>query len=384
MALTSISTPSNFDSAYRPCEWTFDTNVSNLEAVKYTLLVGATVVNNLTVQSIYGNTNRFTVDFAPFIQDYLANDIGLLSTSGTLIEASGIINTFTVSGVERILSASGTFSDGGSLTSSGYKIVNTSLDIGESLTGYFVNTDNAKILTNKPSFITRSGEGEMVGIYNNEEAVKVTITTTDTSGTVASGIVNSISSTSLISYLGIGYKNINAYSLSTGSQPLIDANTASYTVQFETVTTGNTFELISVEVDREYREEKVQIAFLNKFGAIDFFTFASYQNKMVEIESNNANRVVSDYTDKTSFGNFKPSTKEYKMKRIGSRNITYDVVEWLMELIGTPNAWVVENDVFLPIIINTDSFTYYNSLNQIFNVELEFSYSNYLRRQKGW
>lgn len=384
MALTSISTPSNFDSAYRPCKWVFDTNVSNLEAVKFSLLVGATVVNHLTVQHIYGNTDRFSVDFAPFIQDYLTNDIALLTTSGTLIEASGIINTFTVSGVERILSASGTFSDGASLTSSGYKIVNTSLEIGEVLTGYFVNTDGAKILTNKPSIITTSGEGEMIGLFNNEEAVKVTITTTDTSGNTASGIVNSIASTSLISYLGIGYQNINAYTLDSGSQPLIDANTASYTVQFETVTTGNTFELISVEVDREYREEKVQLAFLNKFGAIDFFTFAAYQNKMADFEYSNANRVVSDYTDKTSFGNFKPSTKEYKSKKIGSRNITYDVVEWLIELIGSPNVWVVENNVFVPIVVNYDSFTYYNSENQIFNVELEFTYSNYLRRQKGW
>jgi hypothetical protein len=233
--------------------------------------------------------------------------------------------------------------------------------------------------------VTRDNESEFISLYNNEENVKATIIATDTSGLTVTGVVNSLTLGNQTCYLGVGYENVNAYTLSTGTQPLLDNMTASYTVQFETVTTGTVFELISFEVDREYRVDPVRFVFMNNYGALDFFTAYAYKEQSISIESAISQRPVTDYTTVTSYGRFRPNTSMTTSFKVGTQNLTVDEIAWLQQLISSAGVWVQEGSNYRPIVIKTDSLMIESNLQgrEVFSIQFEYEYANALRRQKG-
>lgn len=390
MALTKISTPSDYDSAYRPLVWEVQTDVSNLNSVEFELRNHTTsgTIATVQVQHKYGATNRFLSDMRAFVQDYLGNDIAIITPNGTAFDSVNSIGSFDVVATEKILSASGTFTDGATLTSSGFWLVNSSLAIGQTdlVTGdYFTTTSGTKLLTDNPYFETRNGESDFISLYNNGENVKMTVVATDIAGLTVTGVIDALTLSGQTCYLGIGYNNINAYTLDSGSQPLIDNETASYTVQFETVTTGTIFEQLSVTVDREYRPNATRFVFLNIYGSLDFFTAWSYIEESIAVNSLVSHRVVSDYTSVESYGKFKPSTTMRNAFVAGSQNLTYDQVQWLKQLFSSPSVWIQEGTSYRPIIINTNSVNISSSLSgrEVFDLQFEYEFANDLRRQNG-
>ena len=383
MALTSISTPSNYNSAYRPVKWKVSSNVSNLAAVKFELNDQApSVVNSFTTQHIYGNTAQFEIDFRSVIQDYYPKDITNLTTSGTVITSSGIGQQFNVKATERILSA-GAYSNGANLTSSDYWILNTALEVGESMTGYFA-ASGCKVLSNCPSFTTRQGEGQYVGLFASGEGLKVTVVTTSTTGVMATGISDYAPNSGHFAHVGIGYNNINEYILNTGSQPLIGALTESYTVAIESEGTQITHELLTVNVDREYRPNAVQFALLNKFGAFDFFTAYSFKEQSIKVDNSFAMKPVNDYTSITEYGTFKTASISKQSYKVGSQNLTNDVVIWLKELFTSTQVYIVESGQYRPVNILNNSILIESTRqgSEVFSVVFDYEFATELIRQR--
>jgi len=385
-----VSQPSDYEIAYRPIEWEVETSVVSLEAVEFTLFdnTTSTEITSILTQAKFGDTDNFNADMRTFIQDYLQPDIDIITVNGTSFNSGLSIRDFKITATEKILSASGTFSDGDTYTSSGIWVVNASLNIGDSglvSAGYFTTTSGTKILSDKPTFVTRDNESEFISLYNNEENVKATIIATDTSGLTVTGVVNSLTLGNQTCYLGVGYENVNAYTLSTGTQPILDNMTASYTVQFETVTTGTVFELISFEVDREYRVDPVRFVFMNNYGALDFFTAYAFKEQSISIESAISQRPVTDYTTVTSYGRFRPNTSMTTSFKVGTQNLTVDEIVWLQQLISSAGVWVQEGSDYRPIVIKTDSLMIESNLQgrEVFSIQFEYEYANALRRQKG-
>lgn len=384
MALTSITTPSDYNSAYRPVVWRVETGVASLAAVKFELNDSApSVVNSFTTQHIYGNTDQFEIDFRSVIQDYYPKDITNLTTSGTVITSSGIGQQFDVKATERILSG-GIYSNGATLTSSGFYILNTALEVGEALTGYFTTASGCKVLSNTPTYTTRSNEGLYVGLFANDEGLKVTVIATDTTGATVTGVSSVVANTGRFAHVGIGYQNVNKYGLSSGSQPLLDNMTASYTVQIESQTTPITYELLSVEVDREHRPNAVQFAFLNKFGAFDFFTAYSYKDFSRDIESKMAMKPIENYESITDYGTFKTSNISKQIYRVGSQNLTNDLVLWLQELFTSTQVYIVESEQYRPVTIVNNSVSFESSRqgSEVFSLTFDYEFATELIRQR--
>ena len=389
MALTSVSEPSDYDIAYRPCEWEVETSVVELDAVKFSLYdnVTASLIKQLTVLPKFGDSDNFKADMGSFIQDYLQADIDVITPNQTAFNSALQIRDFYVTATEQII-VSGSLTNGDTYTSSGVYIVNGCLEVGDDdyvTAGYFTTTSGTKILTDKPRFTTRDGESEYICLYNNEENIKATIITTDSSGVTATGIVNSISLGNKTCYLGIGWENINAYTLNTGSQPLVDADTASYTIQFETVTTGTMFELITVTVDHDYRDESTRFAFMNNYGAIDFVTLWGSKESSIKVDTSISQRTVNDYTDVESYGRFRPNTSQDTLFRVGSQSLPRDEISWLRQLVSSAGVWVQEGTKYRPIVVTTDEMTEYSTImsNKVFDLTIEYEHANALRRQKG-
>ena len=392
MALTSITTPSDYDIAYRPVLFEVETSVVDLEAVEFSLYDNTTsdLINSITVQAKFGDDDNFQADMRTFIQDYLRADIDIITPDETHFNSGLSIRDFYITATEKILTSSGTFNDGDTLTSSGYWIVNSSLNVGDSglVSQGFFNTVSGVVtplLTDKEVFTTRDGESEYVCGFNNEENVRVEVVTTDTSGVMATGIVNSLTLGNQTCYLGIGYENINALTLDSGSQPLIDSQTSSYTVQFSTVTTGYDFTQLSIEVDREYRLDPIRFVFQNNYGALDFFTCYAFKEQSIDIESSVSQRPLVDYESITSYGKFRPNTSMNTRFRVGTQNITSDEINWLKQLFSSAGVWVQEGTKYRPVVLITDSLLIESNLqgNEVFNLQFEYEFANALRRQKG-
>lgn len=389
MALTLVSAPSDYDSAYRPVRLTLDTSVSELDAIEFNL------VNNITAQTLaskyqranFADDDTFTADFSLQIQDNLGNDINNLTVGGTVIQAANMIKQFRIDATEKIL-VSGQYTDGDTYTGDGVYIVNSTLEVGESslvTQGYYTTTSGTLLLTNKPSYQTRAGESEFVAIYNNGENVKATITVTDNEGSTTTGIINSLATGTQVSYFGVGYSNINSYTLDTGTQPLLDANSVSYTVQFETVTTGTVFDLISVTIDRSTCATALRFHFENVFGVIDSFTIKGYEEKRIRPQGQLAQKVVSDFTSAESFGRFKANNEKLTIFNAGTQTLTLNERFWLEEMLSSSNVWVQSGNDYLPITITDNDFRISSNKfdQEIFIIELEYQFANNLRRQKN-
>lgn len=390
MALTSITTPTDYDIAYRPVLFEVETSVVDLEAVEFSLYDNTTsdLINSITVQAKFGDTDNFQVDMRTFIQDYLRADIDIITPNQTHFNSGLSIRDFYITATEKILTSSGTFNDGDTLTSSGYWIVNAALNVGDSglvATEHFTTISGTKILTDKPTFEIREGESEFVSLYNNKENVKVTVVTTDTAGIMATGVVNSLTLGNQTCYLGIGYTNINALTLNTGTQPLIDSDTESYTVQFETVTTNTIFQQISVNIDKGFRISPVRFVFQNNYGALDFFTCYAFKEQSIDIESSISQRPVTDYTSITSYGKFRPNTSMNTRFRVGTQNLLASELQWLKQMFSSAGVWIQDGTQYRPIVLITDSLMIESNLQgqEVFNVQFEYELANALRRQKG-
>lgn len=392
MALTSITTPTDYDIAYRPVLFEVETSVVSLEAVEFSLFDNTTsdLINSITVQAKFGDDDNFEADMRTFIQDYLRADIDIITPNQTHFNSGLSIRDFYITATEKILTSSGTFNDGDTLTSSGYWIVNASLNVGDSglVSQGFFNTISGVVtpyLTDKPTFITRSGESEYVCGFNNEENVFATIEVTDTSGVTVTGVSNNLTLGNQTGYFGIGYNNLNQLTLASGTQPLIDNQTASYTVKFSTVTTGYSFTTLNVEVDREYRLDPVRFVFQNNYGALDFFTCYAFKEQSIDIDSSISQRPLVDYETITSYGKFRPNTSMNTRFRVGTQNLTADNINWLKQLFSSAGVWIQEGTLYRPIVLLTDSLRIESNLqgSEVFNVQFEYEFANALRRQKG-
>lgn len=392
MAVSLLDSPSNYSIAYRPVEWQVQSSITP-DVMEFQ------IYDNLTADALlqgdgarqpadFGQTQIFTKDFRTFIQDNLGTDINTITPNGTHYNAANILRDYYITATEQTLSASGQYVDGDTYTSSAIYVVNATREVGETdlvVGGYFVTTNGAKILTNKPQFITRDGESEYVALYNNDENIKVTVVTTSTAGILATGVVNSLTLGNKVAYLGIGWENINALTLNTGSQPLITSNTASYTVQFETVTTGNTFELITVTCDQTYRPNQTRFVFQNEFGAIDFFTAWRFTERFMSVDGVISQKPVSDFTSVTSYGRFKSSTSKSNRFIAGTSKLTEDEAIWLEEMLSSANVWIQEGTSYRPVIIDdVETKTQSTKDGQfVYDLQISYSYANDLTRQKA-
>ena len=198
-------------------------------------------------------------------------------------------------------------------------------------------------------------------------------------------MVNSLTTGAQVTYLGMGYRNINAYTLSTGTQPLLDENSVSYTMQFETVTTGTIFELIEVTIDRSTCATALRFHFENIFGTIDSFTIKGYEEKRITPKGQLAQKVIDDYTSSESYGRFKSNNEKVTTFNTGTQILTLTEREWFEELLSSSNVWVQSGNDYLPITITEQDFRIKSNKfgQEIFILEFEYQFANNLRRQKN-
>lgn len=94
------------------------------------------------------------------------------------------------------------------------------------------------------------------------------------------------------------------------------------------------------------RKSEVRLCWINRYGAIDYYTFAGYLTKSVAIETN---RVYAQCGYKSV------GAQSEAVWKIASEYEPQKSLEWLAEIIAAPRIWIVEGGQYTPVCVRSHS-----------------------------
>lgn len=191
-----------------------------------------------------------------------------------------------------------------------------------------------------------------------------------------------------------GTKNLNlipSAHLSLGSQSIITASVASYTLQAYDNTAAAVGDLITYTIDSSCTNHNVyQLHFLNKYGGFDQFSFTRQSRFNSSIERSRYKKSVGSVSsaglwsyNKSDRGdiNFNTSIKDRVI--LNSDWITEAQATWLEELITSPEVYYDDGTNLFAINITNSGYERRKRINdKNFNLTLEFEYSYNRYRQR--
>ena len=180
--------------------------------------------------------------------------------------------------------------------------------------------------------------------------------------------------------------SLNAATLATGVQPLIDTDIFSYVIFAEdggaVVSQNYTFNV--VDYCTPYT-----LHFLNDLGGFDSFPFKVAKDSYTfekEYYKQDPLRIQSDGTyvfselDREVVQNY---TNQKQKTRLVSDWISTEESEWLRELFSSPEIYLQNGSTFTSVLLKvTDYQVKYEEFDEIFNIEVEIEYSVDSYRQR--
>lgn len=269
-------------------------------------------------------------------------------------------------------------------------VVNSSIIYKDYITfdfdDYITLTTSSKFLTSVDTrTVDRTDEGYM-HFLNEEPFANIKIQTYFSDGSIDQTATITNTATSIIGMFPCNPASLNAATLATGSQPLIDTDIASYVIFAEdggsVVSQNYTFNV--VDYCTPYT-----LHFLNDLGGFDSFPFQVAKDSWTfekEYYKQDPLRIQSDGTyvfselDREVVQNY---TNQKKKTRLISNWITTEESEWLRELFSSPEIYLQNGSTFTSVLLKvTDYQVKYEEFDEIFNIEVEIEYSVDSYRQR--
>ena len=93
---------------------------------------------------------------------------------------------------------------------------------------------------------------------------------------------------------------------------------------------------------------------------------------------------VNDYTSITEYGTFKTASISKQSYKVGSQNLTNDVVIWLKELFTSTQVYIVESGQYRPVNILNNSILIESTRqgSEVFSVVFDYEFATELIRQR--
>lgn len=342
------------------------------------------------------------------IETYLSYDISNLIAQTTGWQTG--VNTFKdyYINVAEEYGPSGSISVGASSNSNVIKAVNSAEDFANwgnhSINNrrvVFFGSDQAEWLTNQPSRIpiriddsyelgTITDTGSTQGVH------RLQIQTYNAAGTLLkTAMVNnpygSISTVAqqFLSIL-VGPADLNLTTLSTGSQPLIEDDTAYYTV--DVINSFGTQKTQTKRFDIDWnctRDSYDRLYWLNPLGRFDAFNFTQVKDDTIKVEQSKYSRLLGVKTA-TTF-TYTPSQVESSVfhsmirqsYRLRSGFVNTETASWLKELIASPRIYMIIDGEFIPVNLKTSDYQSKKTIQEkLFNIEIEVELSVPSQRQR--
>jgi len=250
---------------------------------------------------------------------------------------------------------------------------------------YITLTTSSKFLTNIDNrTVDRTDEGYM-HFLNEEPFVNIKIQTYFSDGSIDQTATITNNATSIVGMFPCNPASLNAATLATGVQPLIDTDIFSYVIFAEdgaVVSQNYTFNV--VDYCTPYT-----LHFLNDLGGFDSFPFMVAKDSYTfekEYYKQDPLRIQSDGTyvfsdlDRELVQNY---TNQKQKTKLISNWISTEESEWLRELFSSPEIYLQNGSTFTSVLLKvTDYQVKYEEFDEIFNIEVEIEYSVDSYRQR--
>lgn len=182
--------------------------------------------------------------------------------------------------------------------------------------------------------------------------------------------------------------------VSSGSFPIIDSNTSTYSVFYRNSTGNQDTETLVFTINNECSKyEKIQLVFMDKLGSFVPYTFTLVSR---------LNKTISRVDYQQIYGNYAPASQawDYNSWDRGKKNLDTMVNEvytinsnwvnqsqsnYLMELFESPEVyWIDENGTTVAVNVTTNQVEKKMVINdQLINYQLTFELSNKSNNQRG-
>lgn len=185
--------------------------------------------------------------------------------------------------------------------------------------------------------------------------------------------------------------NILNTQFTSGTQPVITGSESYYTLQaFKGALFPITQKYYYTIVDECTKYTKHRLQFLNKLGGYDMFYFNKVSKDMVDIERANYKKNLGSYPTASSYTYAKSDraisqfhTKAKDKTLLESDWITEAEMEWLEELLTSPDVLLDDGTNLIPINITNSTYEKKKQVNKhLFNLQIEYtlSYERYRQR----
>jgi len=197
--------------------------------------------------------------------------------------------------------------------------------------------------------------------------------------------------------LGVGCANLNAATLATGSQPVIDEDDRSYTLALHDSTPLIMSETYSFAIDQHCHNVERRFCWLNRLGGIDAFTFTANESRAVSNEHINFRKQLTyvptqnthntyDF-DVTGRGLTSLAVNSSEQVTTFSQILDDRERQWLEGLLSSQNVWTIEtvNGVLtqVPVMLRDAEITMYDEEKNLFTFSFSFEYANETIIQEG-
>lgn len=254
----------------------------------------------------------------------------------------------------------------------------------------------AKLLTDMrgADINIRTGDSFEVGWITSagatEPAKAVNIKTYDNSGTligtykIANGFSSGTDDADKFLSCLVGADDLNASTLSSGSQPVITDSVKTYTIYIENNSGTRVSEILTFRIDRNcYRaSEYIRLFWVNTLGRIDSFNFNFQFDKSKQVERSSFKRLRGQFTGDTfgvdthQHGTTNFYTKTQRKVKVRSNYLNDTEAEWLDNLADSPAIWAMIDNKLIPMVMDTNTYEIRTiEKNKLFIVEFDLSYS---------
>lgn len=271
----------------------------------------------------------------------------------------------------------------------------------------YASNSSRNWLTNQPTRIkVRIGDSYELGTIDAGSAIDTNLSylkieTYNSAGTLIQTATKSNPYTALATdsarfmSILVGPDDLNATTLTTGSQPLITDSVHYYRVaSFNSVNT-QTLEWKEFELDRSCTRDDTytRLYFLNSLGRFDAFNFDFIRDDSIQSTKARYNKLLGVLTASTfTYNTYQQETSVFHSKveqkyRLRSGFVDNDTAEWLKELIASPLVYMIApiNSGNTFVAVTVDNSTYQakkTEVEKLFNIEIDITLSTITQRQR--
>jgi hypothetical protein len=356
---------------------------------------GSTYIARVLLNTIPGTSNC-VFDAHRIVENYLTSDIA--QTTGFAKNTNSYIRFFVKFGEQYGSTPTVYVNLATSATKTAYNGIFDFLDwVGYNYSDWQLTKNAEKnCLSNAP--LTQSIElDQSLSLYfapsGANTAYQLEVTTYDSNDSIIDTYVIDNSFTAATNYhqrVGVGTRDLNAATLSTGTQPVIDASVSYYIVtivddSFHDVSKDYRFNISS---GSKYTTKRLH--FMNKPGGFDAFNFTAIHRRSENITRQSYRQNTGSLSsnawsnDKQDRGTVIYDTTIDDSMHLISGYITEEESTWLEELFTSPEIYLESGTDLLPYVVTSSSYSVKEKeADKLINLEIDIAPAVQRRRQRG-